>query len=85
MAVVLQGTLPFTCGLFFSLNVFENVAFAAAPAHRWSEEQVRETTLSHLAMVGLRDRADAMPDQLSAGMCKRVAIARALALEPRDR
>ena len=28
MAVVLQGTLPFTCGLFFSLNVYENVAFA---------------------------------------------------------
>lgn len=82
MAVVLQGTLPFTCGLFFSLNVFENVAFALRQRHRWSEELVRETTLSHLAMVGLRDRADAMPDQLSAGMCKRVAIARALALEP---
>ena len=83
MAVVLQGTLPFTCGLFFSLNVFENVAFALRQRHRWSEEVVRETTLSHLGMVGLRDRADAMPDQLSAGMCKRVAIARALALEPR--
>ena len=82
MAVVLQGTLPFTCGLFFSLNVFENVAFALRQRHRWSEDLVRETTLSHLAMVGLRDRADAMPDQLSAGMCKRVAIARALALEP---
>ena len=27
MGVVLQGTLPFTCGLFYSLNVFENVAF----------------------------------------------------------
>jgi phospholipid/cholesterol/gamma-HCH transport system ATP-binding protein len=82
MAVVLQGTLPFTCGLFFSLNVFENVAFALRQRHRWSEELVRETTLTHLGMVGLRDRADAMPDQLSAGMCKRVAIARALALEP---
>jgi phospholipid/cholesterol/gamma-HCH transport system ATP-binding protein len=80
--VVLQGTLPFTCGLFFSLNVFENVAFPLRQRHRWSEDLVRETTLSHLAMVGLRDRAEAMPDQLSAGMCKRVAIARALALEP---
>ncbi len=27
MAVVLQGALPFTCGLFYSLNVYENVAF----------------------------------------------------------
>ena len=28
MSAVLQGTLPFTCGLFYSLNVYENVAFA---------------------------------------------------------
>jgi phospholipid/cholesterol/gamma-HCH transport system ATP-binding protein len=82
MAVVLQGTLPFTCGLFFSLDVFENVAFPLRQRRRMSEEAVRETVLSYLGMVGLRDRADAMPDQLSAGMCKRVAIARALALEP---
>src|SRR5204862_4136966 len=34
-------------------------------------------------MVGLADRAEAMPDQLSSGMCKRAAIARALALEAR--
>jgi phospholipid/cholesterol/gamma-HCH transport system ATP-binding protein len=82
MAVVIQGSLPFTCGLFFSLTVFENVAFPLRQRTRMSEDQVRERTLSHLGMVGLRDRADAMPDQLSAGMCKRVAIARALALEP---
>jgi phospholipid/cholesterol/gamma-HCH transport system ATP-binding protein len=66
-----------------TLNVFENVAFPLRQRTRMSEEQVRETALSHLGMVGLRDRADAMPDQLSAGMCKRVAIARALALEAR--
>ena len=37
--------------------------------------------MTHLEMVGLRDRAESMPDELSAGMAKRVAIARALALE----
>ena len=83
MAVVLQGTLPFTCGLFFSLNVYENVAFALRQRNRWSEARVHEATMTQLEMVGLRDRAEAMPDQLSAGMCKRVAIARALALEAR--
>jgi phospholipid/cholesterol/gamma-HCH transport system ATP-binding protein len=84
MAVVLQGTLPFTCGLFFSLNVYENVAFALRQRNpRWSEARVNETTMTHLEMVGLRDRAESMPDELSAGMCKRVAIARALALEAR--
>jgi ABC-type transporter Mla maintaining outer membrane lipid asymmetry ATPase subunit MlaF len=40
-------------------------------------------TLDHLEMVGMRDRAAAMPAELSAGMCKRTAIARALALEAR--
>ena len=83
MAVVLQGTLPFTCGLFFSLNVYENVAFALRQRNRWSEARVHEATMSHLEMVGLRDRAESMPDELSAGMCKRVAIARAMALEAR--
>ena len=83
MAVVLQGTLPFTCGLFFSLNVYENVAFPLRQRNRWSEPRVHEAAMTHLEMVGLRDRAEAMPDELSAGMCKRVAIARALALEAR--
>ena len=83
MSVVLQGTLPFTCGLFYSLNVYENVAFALRARTRWSPERIDEVTLAHLGMVGLRDRANDMPDQLSAGMCKRTALARALALEAR--
>ncbi|HEX2128358.1 MAG TPA: ATP-binding cassette domain-containing protein [Solirubrobacterales bacterium] len=81
MAVVVQGTLPFSCGLFFSLDVYENVAFPLRQRTRMSEDEISETVLGYLGMVGLRDRADAMPDQLSAGMAKRVAIARALALE----
>jgi len=83
MAVVIQGSLPFTCGLFFSINVYENVAFALRQRHRWTDAQVHEATMANLDLVGLRDRADAMPDELSAGMAKRVAIARALALEAR--
>jgi phospholipid/cholesterol/gamma-HCH transport system ATP-binding protein len=78
MGVVLQGTLPFTCGLFYSLNVFENVAFVLRERTRMPEPEIRTVVLEHLGMVGLRDRAGAMPDQLSAGMTKRVALARAL-------
>ena len=81
MSVVLQGALPFTCGLFYSLSVYENVAFVLRERTRWPEERIREVTLEHLGMVGLRDRAANMPDQLSAGMAKRVALARALALD----
>jgi phospholipid/cholesterol/gamma-HCH transport system ATP-binding protein len=83
MSVVLQGTLPFTCGLFYSLNVYENVAFALRARTRLTPEQVDRVTLDHLEMVGMRDRAAAMPAELSAGMCKRTALARALALEAR--
>ena len=83
MGVVLQGALPFTCGLFYSLSVFENVAFPLRQRTRLSEEEIQAVTLNNLGLVGLRDRAGAMPEQLSAGMTKRVALARALALEPR--
>ena len=84
MSVVMQGSLPFTCGLFYSLDVYENVAFALRTRRpRWSEARIRAVTMEHLAMVGLRDRATDMPDVLSAGMSKRVALARALALEAR--
>ncbi len=81
MGVVLQGTLPFTCGLFFSLDVLENVAFALRERRLYPEAMIEQVALSHLDMVGLRDWAKAKPDQLSSGMCKRVAIARALALD----
>ena len=84
MGVVTQGTLPFTCGLFFSLDVYENVAYALRERRtRWTDDRIDRVTLNHLEMVGLRDRARSMPEELSAGECKRIAIARALALEPR--
>ena len=83
MSAVLQGSLPFTCGLFYSLDVYENVAFALRTRTRWSEERIEQVTMEHLEMVGLRDWANAMPAQLSAGMSKRAALARALALEAR--
>jgi phospholipid/cholesterol/gamma-HCH transport system ATP-binding protein len=83
ISVVLQGTLPFSCGLFFSLNVYENVAFPLRERNRWPEDRIHRVTMESLEMVGLGDRADAMPDQLSSGMCKRAAIARALALDAR--
>ncbi len=66
MAAVLQGSLPFTCGLFFSMNVYENVA---------------SPLMESLKLVGLAENVNAMPEQLSSGMAKRAAIARALALE----
>jgi phospholipid/cholesterol/gamma-HCH transport system ATP-binding protein len=81
MSVVLQGALPFTCGLFYSLNVYENVAYGLRERKNWSEEQIDRVTRDALRMVGLLDHAERMPDKLSGGEAKRTALARALALE----
>jgi phospholipid/cholesterol/gamma-HCH transport system ATP-binding protein len=82
MSVVLQGALPFTCGLFYSLNIYENVASPLRERKpRWSEERIHEVTMESLGLVGLRERAGSMPEHLSAGMSKRAALARAFALD----
>jgi phospholipid/cholesterol/gamma-HCH transport system ATP-binding protein len=81
MSVVLQGALPFTCGLFYSLSVYENVAYGLRERTRWSDEKIDRVTREALRMVGLQDKAERMPDQLSGGEAKRTALARALALE----
>jgi phospholipid/cholesterol/gamma-HCH transport system ATP-binding protein len=81
MSVVLQGALPFTCGLFYSLSVYENVAYGLRERKNWSEERIDSVTRDALRMVGLHDHADKMPQDLSGGEAKRTALARALALE----
>jgi len=81
MSVVLQAALPFTCGLFYSLSVYENVAYGLRERKNWSEDQIDRATRDALRMVGLLDHAERMPDDLSGGETKRTALARALALE----
>ena len=44
--------------------------------------QARKRALELLDLVGLREKADAYPSQLSGGQCQRVAIARALVNDP---
>ena len=81
MSVVLQGALPFTCGLFYSLSVYENVAYGLRERTRWTDERIDLMTKEALRTVGLQDHGDRMPEELSGGMAKRTALARALALE----
>lgn len=62
-------------------TVFENVAFAQRIIGRSKREIIRNVT-TMLTIVGLTDKADAFPNELSGGEQQRVAIARALVNQP---
>lgn len=67
--------------LFPWLSIRENVAFGLVEqgmANDRRDERVRDM----LELVGLDDRADAYPAELSGGMKQRVGLARALAVDP---
>src|SRR3954466_8536951 len=81
MSVVIQGALPFTCGLFYSLTVHQNVAYGLQERTKFSKEDIDRRTREALGMVGMKDQGEKMPSDLSGGEAKRVALARALALE----
>ncbi|MER2000298.1 MAG: ABC transporter ATP-binding protein [Lysinibacillus sp.] len=49
---------------------------------RLTNAEIQEKTNYYLKLVGLQDRSNAMPNELSGGMQQRVAIARALAIQP---
>ncbi|MEV1294311.1 ATP-binding cassette domain-containing protein [Pseudonocardia sp. NPDC049635] len=60
-------------------SVFENVLF---PLGRRPGARHRDRARELLERLGLGDRLDARPGELSGGMCRRVSLARALAVEP---
>ena len=69
--------------LFPHMTALENVIEAPVRVTRLPPELAREQGLELLDRVGLADRAEHYPSQLSGGQAQRVAIARALAMEPR--
>ena len=62
-------------------TVAENVLFALKHSSI-SDDEAEEKVLKLLELVGLKDKANAYPVQLSGGEQQRVAIARALANDP---
>jgi polar amino acid transport system ATP-binding protein len=69
--------------LFPHMSVLDNITLAPRRAHRRPRAEAEADALALLERVGLRDKAQAKPDQLSGGQQQRVAIARALTNKPR--
>ena len=62
-------------------TVYENVAFALETVHK-SKRRIKNRVPPALEMVGIGDKANKYPDELSAGEQQRVAIARAIINKP---
>jgi len=69
--------------LFPHMTVLKNITSAPILTQGVPKEDAEAQALKLLNMVGLSDKADALPSQLSGGQKQRVAIARALALKPK--
>ena len=68
--------------LFDSMSVGENVAFGLREHTDKSDAEIRSIAAEKLALVGLPNAAEMMPQELSGGMKKRVGLARAIATDP---
>ena len=69
--------------LFPHYSVLKNIADAPIHVQKRDKGEVYKEAMELLKKMGLEDKADAYPYQLSGGQCQRVTIARALALNPK--
>lgn len=76
-----SATVPQAYTCYPWLTVLKNVEFGLN-LQGVGKKQRREIAMEYLGKVGLQDRAEAYPKQLSGGMQQRVAIARTLAMKP---
>lgn len=68
--------------LFPHLSVLENLIFPQLHVLNIPRDKARLEALNLLTFVGLQEKADAYPQELSGGEQQRVAIARACAMKP---
>ena len=69
--------------LFPHFSVIKNITDAPIRVQKRNKDEVYKEARELLKKMGLEDKEDAYPCQLSGGQCQRVAIARALALKPK--
>ncbi|MFA6878235.1 MAG: amino acid ABC transporter ATP-binding protein [Fusobacterium sp.] len=68
--------------LFPHKTVLQNLTLAPMKIKNTKKETMEEKAYKLLDKVGLREKANAYPNQLSGGQKQRIAIARALAMDP---
>lgn len=68
--------------LFPNMSVLQNCKLAQAEVLNKTDEEAEKTALEYLDKVGLLEKKDAYPNNLSGGQKHRVAIARALCMNP---
>ncbi|SMC24512.1 amino acid ABC transporter ATP-binding protein, PAAT family (TC 3.A.1.3.-) [Clostridium acidisoli DSM 12555] len=68
--------------LFKNKTALENVEEALIIVKKYSKSEAEKISKDRLINVGLKDKFDSYPSQLSGGQEQRVGIARAMALDP---
>lgn len=69
--------------LYDSLTVGENLSFPLEKVLKLPEDEIRERVHQYLSHVGLLEKINKMPSELSGGQRKRVGVARTIITEPR--
>ncbi|MCM3710170.1 amino acid ABC transporter ATP-binding protein [Sporosarcina luteola] len=69
--------------LFPHMRVIDNITISPIKIRKMSQQDAEALARQLLEKVGLSDKANAYPEQLSGGQMQRVAIARALAMKPK--
>lgn len=68
--------------LYAHLSILENITLALRVVKKINQKEAETIAMEQLKKVGIADKADKMPAQISGGQQQRAAIARALAMRP---